>query len=455
MATRLRATLFGAIIITLAASFHAGNLQAQGPPPAVSGSAPAKPYEPPSLLSDNSFTSLEGRFSISLPQQNHGFSQLTIPTPFGVARGDAYQWRMKEATFVAGHADAPVPVDSPEAAKQIFEKMHEQLKKLATENNGTIKDDKPIQFGKFPAVEQRVELFSGSIVQRTYLVSRRLYQTSMVVRTAQREFESAAMKVLESFKVLDESDVSAKVAEAVKKAEPAPLPQEPVVQRAGSDATDDGLHGRVKTVLEESQDLSGTWTVQTKKRDSFVQYNEQGNRLRREFYDYKGNLDEIAVFGYIDGKRVSDSRMITQEYNPPPMIVTAAPGSVVKKSDPRYQTSFEFKYDDQKRLVELSWIRSDGTRFLRYVYNYTATELESLVYSEDGSLNQRSVSTLDAKGNEIERTSFDPRDNKPGATYSYVYEFDSHGNWTKRTTAKKVGTQMKPQYVDLRTITYW
>jgi len=358
---------------------------------------------------------------------------------------------MKEAAFVVGHADVLIPVDSPEQAQKVFESLHEQIKKLANANSGAMREDKQIQLGKYPGIEQRVDLFSAFIVQRTYLVSRRLYQAVMVIKTEQREFESAATKVLESFKVLEESDVSAKLAEEAKKAEPTPLPQQPVAQRAGTDATDDGMHGQVKTVLEESQDLSGTWSVQTKKRDSFVQYNEQGNRVRRESYDYKGNLDEITVYGYIDGSRVSDFNTIRKEYNPPPVFVVAAPGAVVKKSDPRYQTKFEFKYDEQKRLIEHRLFQSNGELFLRYVYKYSDDQLEKLVYSKDGSLNQRYVSKLDGKGNEIERISFDTRDNKPGSTYSFVYEFDSHGNWTKRTSSK----EGRPQYVDFRTITYW
>src|SRR5678816_57557 len=238
---------------------------------------------------------------------------------------------MKEAGFVVGHADAPVPVDSPEQTQKVFESLHEQIKRLANANNGAMREDKQIQLGKYPGIEQRVDLFSAFIVQRTYVVSRRLYQAVMVIKTEQREFESAATKVLDSFKVLEESDVSAKLAEEAKKAEPTPLPQQPVAQRAGTDATDNGMHGQVKTVLEESQDLSGTWSVQTKKRDSFVQYNQQGNRVRQESYDYKGNLDELTVYGNIDRSRVSDFKMIDKEYNPPPGVIVAPPGAVVKK----------------------------------------------------------------------------------------------------------------------------
>jgi hypothetical protein len=441
---RTRVAAFTQIIVATFILFHTVSVQAQTPAPPKSSPVPSR-----------TFISLDARFSISLPRESNGLRSLSIRTPLGTARGDAYHWEMKEASYIAGYADAPVPVDAPATASQVFDGLRQQLKKLATANKGTVGAEKLIQLGKYPGIEQRVELFTGFIVQRTYLVSRRLYQVTMVLKTEQREFESAAAKVLDSFKVLDESEVAAKLADEAKKSEPRPLPQEPVVQRAGLDATDDGLHGKVKTVLEESQDLSGTWSVQTRKRDSFVEYNEQGNRVRQELYDYKGNLSDITVYGYIDGARVSSSKTTTREYNPPPMLGVTAPSTAVKKSDPRYQTKFEFKYDDQKRLIEHRWFRSNGELFLRYAYKYTGNQLEELVYAENGSLNQRYVSTLDAKGNEIERTTFDPRDNSPGATYSYKYEFDSEGNWTKRTTSKQVGTEWEPQYVDFRTITYW
>ena len=73
---------------------------------------------------------------------------------------------------------------------------------------------------------------------------------------------------------------------------------------------------------------------------------------------------------------------------------------------------------------------------MRTVYKYKANEKEQLDYSDDGSLSQRVVYTLDNKGNAVEETVFNE---KGEARYkiSYTYEFDSNGNWTKRT-AKQV-----------------
>jgi hypothetical protein len=460
MTMRLTLIVAAVIIIPIGADKFTSFALAQGPPPAQTPTSSSQAGEvkrdgPPSLTAPGSnFVSLEGRFSVSLPARGHAIRGLALPTQYGRAKGDAYEWRMKEASFVIGYADAAQSVDSPEAAKQVFELLREDLKKIASANGGLVWKEKQIALGSHQGIEQRLDLFTGIMVQRTYLVSSRLYQTVMVISTAQREYESMAAKVLDSFKLLNESDVSSRLADDVSRAEPSPLPQQPIAQRVGSDASDNGMHGRVKTVLEESQDLSRTWSVQTKKRDSFESYNELGNLTRREFYDYKGNLHDITVYGYIEGNRVAQSKTIQREYNPPPVM--SPPGGLIPKSDPRYQTRFVFKYDEQKRLIEHSWFHSNGELSLRYVYRYTGNQLEKLVYSEDGSLNQRSVSLLDAKGNEIERTSFDPRDGAPGSKHSYVYQFDAQGNWTKRTTSKVITNgQSEPLYVDFRTITYF
>jgi hypothetical protein len=81
-----------------------------------------------------------------------------------------------------------------------------------------------------------------------------------------------------------------------------------------------------------------------------------------------------------------------------------------------------------------------------------------LVYREDGSVSQRYLSTLDDKGTEVEQTFFEP-DGSIRTKESYKYEFDSKGNWTKRTTSKvvtKAGRQqLEPFSVHYRTIAYY
>lgn len=151
--------------------------------------------------------SREGRFSISLPQHNHEFRPLSLPTPFGDAKGIAYVWNMKEGSFVVGYAEASRSMEDPQTATKFFNTLREQLKKLAAKNNGRVGPERQVQLDSHPGLEQRLEMFTGSFVQRTYIVGSRMYQTLCIFKSTQQVYESPAAGVLDSFKVLSESEV--------------------------------------------------------------------------------------------------------------------------------------------------------------------------------------------------------------------------------------------------------
>jgi hypothetical protein len=108
-------------------------------------------------------------------------------------------------------------------------------------------------------------------------------------------------------------------------------------------------------------------------------------------------------------------------------------------------------------LTEETRFFSDGEILERSVYKYEGNQKEKLVYSENGSLVRRNLYILDDKGNVIEDTGF-TRDGSVYAKRSYTYEFDSNGNWIKRTSSgngvsKRPG--LEPPSVHLRTIIYY
>ncbi|MEK6283867.1 MAG: hypothetical protein AABN95_26235 [Acidobacteriota bacterium] len=451
----LRAPIRLIVVTGLAFTF----LLSAYPPPIRAQGFSVENKSEPSVVAAGPFVSLQGRFSIALPQQQHGFRGLSIPTPIGTATGDAYEWRMKEGAFTAGYVDAAKSLDDLETSKSIFAGVREGMERLAKESGGKLVSDKQIELNKHQARELRFEFFTGLLIYRIYLVSSRLYQVVVMLKSDQRVHEAIAVKVLDSFKILNEEEVATARKEQAAKAQPSPLPQEPVAPRIGSDAQDEGLRGRVKTVFTESQDLSGAWTVQTRKPNSMAYYNERGNLTKKESYDYQGNLSDITVYGYLDGARVSDWESIRQEYNPPPMMIRSPAVEAAPKYDSRYSHKFTFKSDDKKRLTEKTSLGNDGKLWLRYVYNYSGNQREELVYSANGSLNQRYLSLLDDQGNEVEETIFETRDGSIRSKQQYAYVFDSHGNWTKRTTSKWVTkdgrSSHEPQHVYYRTIIYY
>jgi len=416
---------------------------------AILSSARESPAQPSGVPG---FVSLEGRFSISLPDRFKQQTRLKIPTPLGDAYGNLYEWQIKEVTLGVGYADTFQPINQPEAVKQLFDLATESFRKLAVANNGKVARVKQITLDNHPGIEQRAEISKSSFIQRTYLVSRRIYQTLIVVRNGKRD-ESNAIGVLDSFKLLSDAEIT----EEVLKAPPGPLPQTPEAPRAGSDAGDEGLHGPVKSVHTEIRYPSETLMTQEGTRYWLTTYNENGNKIRTESYDFKHNLSLITVYGYLDGVRVSASKFIQREYGPSLGIGPGLFLSSDRENDPRYDHRFEFKYDEKKRLTEETDFLSNGDLLQRHVYKYEGNQKEESVYSANGSLSRRSLYVFDDKGNVIEGTDFLP-DGSVSAKRSYTYEFDSKGNWTKQTISWNVVSerlrQMQPN-VHLRTIAYY
>ena len=300
----------------------------------------------PSVVDGGTFVSIEGRFSIALPRHNHSFGPLVVETSFGTAKGDSYGWTMKEGTFSTGYIDALEVLEEPETSKQLFVGLRAGLAAWVNSKDGKLISERTIDRQKHPTLELRFELPDALVLRRFYVVSRRLYLVSFVLRPAQRSHETLALNVLDSFTILTEDHADAALKQKAAEAEPSPLPQQPVLPRVQSDAEDEGLRGKVKTVFTESEDLSGTWSVQGRKPNWREYYDTLGNLTKRETYDYKGNLFEITVYGYLDVGRVSRSKRIEREYNPPP-IAMARPAGPTPKPDPRYSNKFTFQYDAQ------------------------------------------------------------------------------------------------------------
>jgi hypothetical protein len=200
VAAPLQCIILGLTVISLG--------HAQSPPATQSTpSGEARKESPPSINDAGEFVSREGRFSISLPQHNHEFRPLSVPTPFGNAKGIAYVWNMKEGSFVVGYAEASRSMEDSQTAAKFFNTLREHLKKIAVKNNGRVGPEKQVQVDSHPGLEQRLEMFTGSFVQRTYIVGSRVYQTLFIFKSTQEVYESSAAGVLDSFKVLSETEV--------------------------------------------------------------------------------------------------------------------------------------------------------------------------------------------------------------------------------------------------------
>jgi len=326
-----------------------------------------------SAVAADRFVSVEGRFSVSLPDSFKQRSRLIIPTPAGNAYGPLYEWQTKDWTFAVGYADSFQPITDPEAVKQLFVGATESFRKLVATAGGKNAVVKEITIDKHRGIEQHADVSKGSFIQRTYLVSRRIYQTIVVVTNRERH-ERTAVGVLDTFKILNDAEIT----EEALKAGPGPLPQTPETPRAGSDADDEGLRGPVKSVRTQVQYPTETVFTRWEPRSWITTYNEKGNKVRTESYDLKNNLSLITVYGYLDGARVSAINLVPREYGP--RIGSGGGGVRSNKSmDPRYNRRFEYKYDEKNRLTERTEFFSNGDFSWRHLYKYEGNQKEVLL----------------------------------------------------------------------------
>ncbi|HEV7859850.1 MAG TPA: hypothetical protein VGO91_14635, partial [Pyrinomonadaceae bacterium] len=397
----------------------------------------------PPPLGSETFTSLDGRFSIALPKQFSGYQPKSTNTPAGRIEAVLYTWETASGKFGVAYIDRPEPLES--VGKAVMDSFRDNFVAKAGSGKGKLIGETELSLDGYVGRELKIEFPDGLYLFRMYLVKQRMYQTSVMIPNDKRAQAETAAKALASFKLLTPADVEAEMKRKIAEATPGPLPQEPVAQKLKSDAEDDGLKGKVKTIFSDEEDLTGTWTVIGRKPHARAYYNERGNLTKEEAFDYRGNVSNITVYGYIDGERASKYGYIQYEYDPPPMMMPAAPGQPKPIHDKRYTNKYRYKYDDKGKLIERLNYGNDGKLRSRYVYLYNGNQKEGQYYSDD-ELYRKELMTLDAQGNEIERTSIEQKPNMT-TKYSYTYEFDAKGNWIKKTTSKLVTKDGKSSLV--------
>lgn len=454
------------LILPLAAFVFASSALSQPPPPAAAGSGPGQVKKfagwpsVSSLPVTEQFASLEGRFKIGLPKSISGFAALSPKQTGSTATGEQYTWKFAEGDVVFFFLDFPdsTLTGSAENLAQITVNS----KNLVTKQFPTAK---LVSESQSMAIEIPSSYFvydlgaDGFLTVQSFLDKKRLYCFNATFKD--RTTEKNLTRTFASFRLIPQKEIDAELSRRYETMKPLPLPQTPAVTRLTTDVQDEGLKGKVKKVIEESEDRSGTWGVQGRKTSSVEYYDQSGALTQRDSYDSQGKPFQITVYGYLDGRRVSNYKTDNEG---DVFTVLGAPSAAVaiapRKSDPRYTYSYEYKYEDGK-LVERQIVYNNGRKGMRYVYRHLPNQVEELVYSDDGKLNQRYVSILDANGNEIERTSFGVVNFElyGDRRYKLSYEFDAVGNWIKKVTLKEVKengvTSWQPDYISYRTITYY
>ena len=246
------------------------------------------------------------------------------------------------------------------------------------------------------------------------------------------------------------------------------------VSQTKTDREKAGLIGPVKSIQSKSVDYSGDKTVGEgfmKTDGDLVIYDESGRESDRKlvsdfgeamgkmsrtfdksgllteyrWVDPKGHLIKKEVYSYTDSKLVQ-----TLTYSG----VLALVEKTVNDYDSRGRLQAEnyydpvkpvaktiYKYDDKDNLVETAFFMANGRKAtapvgpclgahrITYGYGDNRLVIAQAFFEDDGTKKKSYQWTYDDKGHIVRYTN---ESRWSTTSFTYKYEFDSHGNWTKQ-----------------------
>lgn len=251
----------------------------------------------------------------------------------------------------------------------------------------------------------------------------------------------------------------------------------PALAEQQADREKAGLRGPVRTLVENSGTLEGGSPLFSVTRT----YNIQGRLAEMEFslsrpsdshadikrrtvYTY-GDKGQIVGTGYKDGNVSSTSLSIRDANGRPTEFSIYNPEGVLTFKTVQ-------RYDDRGNKTETIIYKIGGTIAFRSLYTYDIDvngKVENVIsYRSDGSLDYKARTRYDNKGHMLEEV-FSRADATTDERRTYIYnengqeeekvvynsdgsiritevsayQYDSVGNWTKRTTQKLVSKEGK------------
>ncbi len=440
------------IFISFSALIFCSFIIAQVPPPVSDGNSEKRKIEP-------IFTSIEGEFKIDIPNDVRGYAGLRLRDTNNLGTGAIFKFSQPEAEYQIGYINLKPSVEklSDKKTRRIFDDLQKNvIDKMFVTADKAVKSVKDFKFKKYPADQFTAKVPSGNIIVRHILDDDKIY--ILMAKFASDDKKPQILKRFDSIELISTKEI---IEKKLNQATPAPLPQTPVAERFTSDAQEENLKGKIKYVLEESEDLSGEWYSQGRNPDSEDFYNESGNRTKRIFYNFKGLPMSVTAYGFIDGARVSKySSVDFDSFQIMAIGLPSNPDAPVKPKDERFTSKMLYKYDSENRLSEAQTFGNDGDLSEKTVYEYADGKLAKSSFDKARKLTSKTIEIFDDKGNVIEKIYVHDDKDRPDSVYRYTYEdFDKNGNWTKRIVEVKEGKlgdgYTAQKYIEYRKIEYY
>ena len=464
------------------------------------------------------FRTVFGRFAINLPSK---YSQYELVN-FEIAKYKfpvrLYRWQFEHEVFTLTAGEGTNNLEKPEYTKLFLDDLRSQYSQLPLKENGTIIDDGPWSYDGHPGW-QIVERHKGVVVDlRFFVIGYRFFTISVAVND-DLGITKTRQDTLDSFHLLSDTEVAEEKERLIESFAPPALPQQPSIKRSLSDAQEENLRGSVKRVYVEEADYLGRPQPSSRHPRTREDFDQEGYLVAKiqylDFMPYKA-----FSYGYMNGSRaysVSERPVLveqlvatgTRTQQPPDLYRVeykyGKSGALeeMKASGDKSKVEQVYEYHDKPGRREITF--SEKNRYVRELslqwkseiqldkvgnpaaetrMEYTTGSTGKFISTEkqvdsytvvsnairgemtvpaNGVTKAPSVADIVKNPNLTERTSQPEGSGMPRltfeSTYSYTYEYDSHGNWIKRIQslvkkADKSSTAV-PVMVTYRTITYY
>lgn len=233
------------------------------------------------------------------------------------------------------------------------------------------------------------------------------------------------------------------------------ISQSPNIKLKQTDAAHNNIKGQIKSVRIEAEDVPILVGKAERRIRSDETYDRDGNLLKDFWFQDAGYPTSVSVYGFVDGKRVSDSENFGGGMG---SRIAGRANTDLPIPDPRYEYRYEYKFDNSNRITERK--EYDNRDKLRRIYKFTykADLMEEKWFDTDGKLISTKRRQFDKNGNEI-KYEFWWYEQTDREIENYTYKkSDKSGNWTERQVIKTVierGLTRTRTSNEFRTIIYY
>ena len=238
-------------------------------------------------------------------------------------------------------------------------------------------------------------------------------------------------------------------------------------QQTASDAKLDGYNGNVKKVTRYTYEVRTDFTGSTSQGDLLehleTAYNSKGWRKTMTYVTPEADVIFRSRFKHDGFGLTTVEQIVDNNENVIGRTYYSYDAHNVLKetwvedADRQIESRTQYRFDAQGHLMQRSINDANGNIFKREVYTYSGNNVEKkVVFDRSGKKMQEWRYEYDENNQPVSQTLYDYSEAEPEMYITiFQYEYDDHGNWTRRTESELIDGDPIPQYIVTREIEYF